>query len=87
MHENYLTVLIEGSRRDLADRLAYLADDLKRTADNLRRASNRDELRSAFNALGELQNSHTINNLCGRLAAYLTVLKEIAPGTKIEPLA
>jgi hypothetical protein len=74
---------VEFTRRELADRIASLAERLNRTADAVRRASTLKELSLGFNPLGEIQNACEVNSLCGRLGAYIRVLEKVAPATTL----
>ena len=84
--EKDLVGMAEYSRRELANRMASLADKLIQTTDRLRRASNLEELSVAFNPLGEIQDAHAINSVCGRLGAHLKLLERLAPATKLGPV-
>lgn len=77
MDHEYLLELVENTRDELARRLEYLAQDVRQTADQLKRAKNLDQMRSAFNPLGELQDNRRIDSLCGRLGAYCELLATI----------
>lgn len=77
MNYERLRELADTTRDNLAQMLEYLAKDVKATAEALKRAKSLDEIRSAFNPLGELQDNRRIDNLCGRLAAYCELLAAI----------
>ena len=83
MEKDELVHKINFTRNELTARMSILADNLQRTSDAVRHANTLKELSLAFREAGAIYNCE-IDNLCGRLGAYVRVLEEVDPAAKLD---